>query len=58
MEYIRNRYGVPAKRGALIVFKGAVCKILSARNGRLRVEEAFSHRRFYIHPTWEVVYEN
>lgn len=56
MDYIRSYYGVPAKRGALIMFNGKVGSIVGSRGQYLRVR--FDGKRFpaVIHPTWEVRY--
>ncbi len=70
MEYIRNTYRVPAKRGARIEYdgdemakfiRGFLYKpkkgtIVAARGGYLRVR--FDHQRHIVtlHPTWKVRY--
>lgn len=56
MAYIRKFYGVPAKRGAWIVFNNVRCRILSAIGAHLRVISEHGHK-FIIHPTCEVRYE-
>lgn len=35
MKYVRNMYGVPAKRGKLVGYKGRKGVITSSRGGRL-----------------------
>lgn len=58
MKYIRDTYGVPAKRGARILFQGKPYVILSAKNGRLRIWACPDRIPVIktIHPTWEVDY--
>lgn len=62
MKYIRDSYGVPAKRGGKIKFtdgKGTVfeCRILGACSGRLRVAvEGIKKKALILHPTWQVEY--
>ena len=65
MDYVRKRYGVPAKRGGKILFTGTSDgravegTILSAQNGYLFVEfqvNALVSQRAKIHPTWKVEY--
>ena len=59
MQYIRDTYNVPAKRGMIIGFNRFFVKILSAKNGKLRVQycgEDNKTLRYYIHPTWRVDY--
>lgn len=65
MRYIREHYGVPAKRGARIRYTDIgrhvwTGRIVSARDGYLRVRvddprypEAV---RLLLHPTWNVEY--
>ncbi|NKG22224.1 hypothetical protein [Paeniglutamicibacter terrestris] len=60
MQYIRQRYAVPAKRGARIRYTGMgenkVGSIVSAvRGAHLKVR--FDDGTFgYFHPTWEIEY--
>lgn len=68
MAYIRQYYGVPAKRGARVRFtwptwvrrhgaEGSVGTIVAAKNQYLRVRfDADPTRIFTLHPTWEVEY--
>ncbi|WHT20957.1 hypothetical protein N8J89_07800 [Crossiella sp. CA-258035] len=56
MAWIREHYGVPAKRGGRILFEGKPAVITSARHGGLRVRLDGEKRSIPIHPTWEVVY--
>ena len=58
MEYIRKRYGVPAKRGGRIRYYGCdIGTIVAAQHGRLRVRFDGQQRIARLHPTWEVEYE-
>ena len=61
MEYIRKTYGVPAKRGAEIVYHGGDCDLVGVITGtsgaRLRVRfDGSRHRKMILHPTWCVRY--
>jgi len=65
LEYIRKRYGVPAKRGGRIKYTepaGGVlyCTIKSSKNGRLSVlvdDRVDGYRgRLILHPTWNIEY--
>lgn len=58
MQRIRKSYGVPAKRGMRITFRGKPCTISGTTRGATYLTIRFdgsntSHR---IHPTWEVEY--
>lgn len=53
-EYVRERYGVPARRGGLIRFQGEPGRILSASGGYIFAD--VDGRRCKLHPTWEVEY--
>jgi len=62
MERVRNYYGVPAKRGVKIIYKGdgvpknGVIKSASSGN-RLRVLlDGYKHL-VTLHPTWEIEYK-
>lgn len=60
LEYIRNYYSVPAKRGGRIRFTGFDApregKIVGARQQYLRVRFDGWKRPQTLHPTWEVTY--
>ena len=58
MKYIRDFYGVPAKRGGRIYFAydGSYGTIVAAKNARLRVRFDGESRIDSIHPTWAVEY--
>ena len=56
MEYIRNYYKVPAKRGAKIQYKGQNGTIVGALNGCLRVRLEGEKKIKTYHPTWEIKY--
>ena len=62
MEYIRNHYKVPAKRGAKVRFtdcngKQSIGTIRSARGAYLRCHFPDHPERLHtIHPTWHVEY--
>lgn len=65
MKAIRDTYGVPAKRGALVRFSGwGTCRILSADRTSMRLWIKPTHyrdmqsscMRLLVHPTWEMTY--
>lgn len=56
MDYIRNRYGVPAKRGARVVADGKPGTIVAARGGHLRIRLDGEKRTGSWHPTWNMDY--
>lgn len=60
MDYIRTRYGVPAKRGGRIRFQGKPGVITSARPGeaRLNIRLDGDKHTLPVHPTWEMEYED
>ena len=62
MKYIRETYGVPAKRGMEITFQK--CEhvapnrgwIVGSKGDYLRVRFAGNLGIFSLHPTWNIVY--
>lgn len=60
MEYVRKRYGVPAKRGGRVVYTGAGLRelgtIRSASNGRLNIQLDGNEFVMPFHPAWELEY--
>lgn len=52
MKYIRETYGVPAKRGARLLYLGVMHRVCSAQGHYLRTE-TFGGERYLIHPTWQ-----
>lgn len=56
LKYIRESYGVPAKRGTKVNANGEIGVITGARGAHLRERiEGINRIRFY-HPTWEMQY--
>jgi hypothetical protein len=60
MKYIREYYGVPAKRGMRVTYSGSQATktgvITSARGANLMIRiDGMKHPRPY-HPTWELSY--
>ena len=54
MAWVREHYGVPARRGGRIRFDGVCGTILSATHHlRVRLDDG---RRVMLHPTWHVEY--
>lgn len=58
MQWIRDRYGVPAKRGGRVVFDGKPGRILSTHAGHLvlHLDEDKPSHRTYVHPCWRMEY--
>lgn len=57
MDYIRRFYGVPAKRGRRVRFKGVPGTITGSCNARLRIRLDGDKRSGVYHPTWEIEYQ-
>ena len=59
MDYIRSYYGVPAKRGARVVFNGKAGVIVGSRQQYLRIRlDIDPHKPITVHPTWRMEYVN
>ncbi|MET8648510.1 hypothetical protein [Nocardia aurea] len=60
MQYVRDYYGVPAKRGGRVRYTGdkepRLGTIASARHGGLRIRLDGDKRAMPFHPTWELEY--
>lgn len=56
MQYIRNYYKVPAKRGGKITYKGKAGTIVGAKGAHLRIRLEGENRIGSYHPTWEIEY--
>lgn len=62
MQYIRDYYKVPAKRGGKIKFQGIPHVIVGSDGAHLRAKpltsfgEPFRVKSVTLHPTWEVEY--
>ena len=62
LKYIRDAYGVPAKRGARIKFSGDPFKpdrrgiIVGASQQYVRVRMDDEKRIWTLHPTWKIEY--
>lgn len=56
LQYIRDTYRVPAKRGGRVEFQGRPGTITSTDGARLRVRLDGDRRNVILHPTWEVTY--
>ncbi len=60
LEYIRNTYGVPAKRGGIVEYSGAgrtLRGVITGADGahvRVRLEGGKFSMKF--HPTWKLRY--
>jgi hypothetical protein len=56
MQYIRDYYRVPAKRGARLAFQGRPGTIVGSSHQYLRVRLDGDTSTVLLHPTWEVEY--
>jgi hypothetical protein len=60
MESVRRFYGVPAKRGATVIFSGmkhpVECRIISSTGSHLYLRDANGRRIGPCHPTWKMDY--
>ncbi len=56
MDYIRRFYGVPAKQGGRIKYKGKLGTILGSRNAHLRIRLDGEKRVANYHPEYEIEY--
>ena len=60
MQYIRNTYGVPAKRGARVEYTGEISPtvgtIVGTEGARLRIRMDGETYTGIYHPTWEMRY--
>lgn len=62
MAYIRRTYGVPARRGARVLFKGVFGEhgiegtVIGSRGQYLRVRMDRTGLTWTLHPTWQVEY--
>jgi hypothetical protein len=56
MRYIRDYYGVPAKRGIRVVADGNRGVIRGARGQHLRLRLDGDQRLTTWHPTWQMIY--
>lgn len=56
MDYVRNRYHVPAKRGLRVVVDGKAGIITRASQGYVYVRFDGSKFSLPCHPTWRVNY--
>ena len=56
MRYIRDHYGVPAKRGMEVVAQGRKGRIVGSRGSYLRIKVDGEKNILSFHPTWEMEY--
>lgn len=60
LQYIRDYYKVPAKRGCKVKYngdgRGRVGRITSAEGNRIRVSFDGTRMRYILHPTWKIDY--
>jgi len=55
-DYVRSRYGVPAKRGGRVKFRGMLGTLTSGAGNYVRVRLDGEERSIIVHPTWEMEY--
>ena len=56
MQYIRDYYKIPAKRGGRVEFDGRPGTIMSSNGAKLRIKlDGDTYSRLY-HPTWNIKY--
>jgi len=56
MQYIRDYYKVPAKRGVFVIFNGEKMKITGSRGPYLVLRHCKTNTKYTVHPTWEMEY--
>lgn len=56
MEYIRDTYGVPARLGGRVKYKGKPGTILGTRRQYLLIQLDGEEAKKPYHPTWEMEY--
>lgn len=58
MQWIRDHYNVPARRGGRVVFDGKPGRITSTHAGLLvlHLDDTPMSRRSYVHPCWRMEY--
>lgn len=56
MSYIRKTYGVPAKRGARVMYNGTQYIIASSHGPHLRVRREGEKKTMILHPTYKITY--
>lgn len=56
LAYIRRYYGVPAKRGGRVTYKGMPGVITGSSDAHLRVRLDGETESVILHPTWNVTY--
>ena len=54
--YVRHVYGVPAKRGGRVLFRGKPGKITSGAGKYIRIRLDGEKRAGLYHPTWALKY--
>ena len=57
MDYIRLRYGVPAKRGAKVKYGNSLGTITGSDGGYLLIKLDGEKRSKRYHPTWNISYD-
>lgn len=55
-DYVREHYGVPAKRGKRVIADGKPGRITSADGARIRIRLDGNKQSTLWHPTWRINY--
>jgi hypothetical protein len=55
-EYIQKTYGVPAKRGGRVLYKGKPGTIVSTQGPYIRIRLDDQAHVLNYHPTWKIEY--
>jgi hypothetical protein len=58
MEWIRETYNVPAKRGMKVIVQGQEGTIIGSKGQYLRIRKEGEQKALSYHPTWKVKYIN
>ena len=56
-EYVRNYYGIPAKRGMRVLADGKLGTVIGFDGAHLRIRLDGEKRTSYWHPTWRIEYQ-
>lgn len=56
LEYIRETYGVPAKRGVIVIADGVYGAITGSRMAYLKIRFNGEKKSRIYHPTWKIQY--
>jgi hypothetical protein len=57
-DYVCRYYGVPARRGGRVTFRGEPGRITSGAGHYIRIRLDGWKRSILVHPTWEMIYDD